>query len=604
MASAGTVTLELDANSVKLLREMQKAQRQTRTTSNSMKRSMGDAFQSIRKNANLAAKAVAVSIGAMIAANAALIRSNMQNIDSLSKTAQSVDGTIASLQGLQLAGREAGVDVSAVSSSAQILNQRLGEAARGTGEAVKALDALGLSAKDIQQLDVAERFAVISDRMRELGFNTAQSADVLRSFGIRNREMVVLMQQGGSAIREAANRVDQFGLAISEIDAAKIEQANDQLAFARDIMGRGMQEAAIAVAPILTELANKFIDISNEAGGMGNIAVKSLDAIVKGVGIAGNAFHGWRMIIKGIEAAFHGLVMVVSNSFAAILESLNSTLRFAAKGINTLTNQMNRIPGINLGELVVGESEMARNLRVAGINAQIEFADAMFGLHKIAAQPLPSEQFDEFVRQARIKGEEAAAAIIESRQAIRGGLLQESTDEAEKQINQMSQFATQAARSMQSAFADFLFDPFQDGLKGMLRGFIDTVRRMMAEAAAAQILQSMFGGFAASTNPIAAGLGAAFGGTRDQGGSGQAGKAYVINPKAGPEVFIPSTAGEFIPNIDEKLGGAANISLTIDARDAGAEARIKDMIMREMVPQIITAAKSETINTIRRPRFA
>lgn len=44
----------------------------------------------------------------------------------------------------------------------------------------------------------------------------------------------------------------------------------------------------------------------------------------------------------------------------------------------------------------------------------------------------------------------------------------------------MSEFAKQAARNMQSEFADFLFDPFKDGLKGMLGDFADTLRRMAA----------------------------------------------------------------------------------------------------------------------------
>jgi hypothetical protein len=123
-------------------------------------------------------------------------------------------------------------------------------------------------------------------------------------------------------------------------------------------------------------------------------------------------------------------------------------------------------------------------------------------------------------------------------------------------------------------------------------------------------MTSLFGGQDAAGNVIGGffnglfGGGAEVAGTMDSGGMGQAGKAYVINPKAGPEVFIPKTAGEFIPNIDEKMGGGVNLSLTIDARDAGAEARIKDMIVREMVPQIISAAKSDTLNTLRRPRFA
>lgn len=64
---------------------------------------------------------------------------------------------------------------------------------------------------------------------------------------------------------------------------------------------------------------------------------------------------------------------------------------------------------------------------------------------------------------------------------------------AETYTKRMSQFAIQAARNMQSSFAQFLYDPFKDGLKGMLTGFIDMLRKMAAEAAAASIFDKLLG---------------------------------------------------------------------------------------------------------------
>jgi len=61
----------------------------------------------------------------------------------------------------------------------------------------------------------------------------------------------------------------------------------------------------------------------------------------------------------------------------------------------------------------------------------------------------------------------------------------------------LGEYGVQAARNMQSAFADLLFDPFADGLDGMLTGFLKTLQRMAAEAAASQIFQAV--GSAASS---------------------------------------------------------------------------------------------------------
>lgn len=77
-----------------------------------------------------------------------------------------------------------------------------------------------------------------------------------------------------------------------------------------------------------------------------------------------------------------------------------------------------------------------------------------------------------------------------------GGLnekYREGSDAAKTWGVDVSEVGKDAAASIQSAFADFLFDPFEQGTKGMLKSFVDTVRRMIAEAQAAQLAKSLFG---------------------------------------------------------------------------------------------------------------
>jgi hypothetical protein len=58
---------------------------------------------------------------------------------------------------------------------------------------------------------------------------------------------------------------------------------------------------------------------------------------------------------------------------------------------------------------------------------------------------------------------------------------------------QLNEFFLEASRGMQSLLADFLFNPFEDGIKGMLQSFGQMLQRMAAEAVAAQIAQKIFG---------------------------------------------------------------------------------------------------------------
>ncbi len=89
-------------------------------------------------------------------------------------------------------------------------------------------------------------------------------------------------------------------------------------------------------------------------------------------------------------------------------------------------------------------------------------------------------------------GEVGSEAAANTANAVMGEILglSKTTEEA---TNLMSEFTQQAARNMQTAFADFLFDPFTDGLDGMVAGLGKAIQRMLAEAAAAQIMNSLFG---------------------------------------------------------------------------------------------------------------
>lgn len=71
--------------------------------------------------------------------------------------------------------------------------------------------------------------------------------------------------------------------------------------------------------------------------------------------------------------------------------------------------------------------------------------------------------------------------------------LHDVTEAGKDSAGTMSTFAEQAARNMQDAFADFLFDPFAGGVGEMARNFGTMVQRMVANAAAADLAKRMFG---------------------------------------------------------------------------------------------------------------
>lgn len=241
----------------------------------------GDALRRMSSGFAGAAKAAA-AMGAAIAAAVATIaiaatKSSMATIDAQSKMAQRLGTSVESFQALEYAANLAGISQEKVAKSAEMMGARLAEAARtGAGPAYEALQRLGINANEFLKLGVDERFATLADRMTELGYTAAQQADVLRQFGIRGSELINLLAGGGDTIRSAKEEIQAFGIAISDIDAIRVEQANDAVTrMQQTLVGVGNQ-IAIRLAPLLEAMATGFSDAAKESGGFGSAIDKAI----------------------------------------------------------------------------------------------------------------------------------------------------------------------------------------------------------------------------------------------------------------------------------------------------------------------------------------
>jgi len=73
-------------------------------------------------------------------------------------------------------------------------------------------------------------------------------------------------------------------------------------------------------------------------------------------------------------------------------------------------------------------------------------------------------------------------------------------DKAKESINELDEFTKSAARNMQTSLADFIFDPFANGVDNMAASFGKMLQRMAAEAAAAAIMKNLFGDMGQGTS--------------------------------------------------------------------------------------------------------
>ena len=134
------------------------------------------------------------------------------------------------------------------------------------------------------------------------------------------------------------------------------------------------------------------------------------------------------------------------------------------------------------------------------------------------------------------------AGVVEQQEAaeIAAGLAQQWSKNVKTETESMSEFAKAAAQNMQSAFADFLFDPFSGSLKSMVTEFAGVLRRMAAEMLAAEIFDSLGKAGEGKTGVWGSLLGF-FAGAKDAGGSVPAGKFALVGERRPELVAGPAT---------------------------------------------------------------
>jgi hypothetical protein len=142
------------------------------------------------------------------------------------------------------------------------------------------------------------------------------------------------------------------------------------------------------------------------------------------------------------------------------------------------------------------------------------------------------------------------------------------TSDAETATGQMSEFAVQAARNMQSSFADFLFDPFQDGIEGMGSNFLKIIQRMAAEAASAQIFESLLGKNYGADNATGGLLSGLFSVAASAVGSYFGGGGSVSVADGNSEAFTSMMSGSNWMNVgvhhDGGVAGSSSRRMSVD----------------------------------------
>lgn len=583
-----------------------------------------------------------LTVGAAVAGFKAVVN----QLDALNDVADATGASIENISALEDIGRRTGAGIETVETALVKLNQALNTAADPKSSAAAALDAIGLSAKELSTLDPAQALLKV-----------AQALDGYADDGNKARLMQELL---GKSMKELAPFLHdlaekgQLNATVTGEQARQAEAFNKQVFELQTNISNAARNMALELVPALDEVAKFTLEAQNKFGpflgllaGIGGAVYHGfggqLDELKRAESEVGELFARRSAAIKQVqelEATASGAVYASTRDAAlqelgqarADLDGVTAELKTATASrdkllaarrtggkeppkpglefspFNPATPKAPRAPkeydagfemqrraadayAATLGKIVDAQAaandstltltpsqkalrdlmadpvwqampEPWKQTAIAQTEAAVATEKLVADMDRLTAllDATPTAQLDkqrdtmQFLADAFERGAISAEQFSEAAMTALGELPQRIDEVTDR----MTVFADQAARNMQDAFADFLFDPFNDGLEGMARSFAQTLQRMASQMLAAKIFETIGGVLKGSDTGWVSSLGGSLlksvAGARADGGPVGAGQTYLVGER-GPELFTPSTAGAVLPN--DLLGRAA-----------------------------------------------
>lgn len=539
-------------------------------------------MRNIKDTATRALGAIAVAATAAGSALVYALKGAIDRADGMRDLAQASGVTVEQLSRLAFAGKQSGVEL-------ETIGRALAKLAKdGAPDANQAL------------MQIADQFAMMPDGARK-------TAMAIEYFGTKlGPGLIPLLNEGSFGLAEMAKQSDAVGNTLSTSAAEGADRFNDSLGRLKSVSNGLINSLAADLLPVLNDIADAFVKTATEADNL-NRASRQLTTFVKVVSDIGlSVYTTFQVIGEGlgglaaaVVAATRGDLAGAAAVYKAHLENIVEINRAANVQLEKIWSERSAAesratrafaPGGHSRKPTVLDMPEAQAKKAGGTKASVfQGMDADSRRAAEATQKLIDDYYGGIEFRSAIAEDIARSSANQI--SIITEELERNVEAVARQNQQMTVFAEQAARNIQTSFAEFLFDPFKKGLNGMLASFVDTIRRMVAEMVAQQALLAFFSwagggattGWRSAFTTMAGSIAGKAG-----GGAVSAGHPYMVGER-GAELFVPRSSGTIVP---AGAGGAVNVSYHIDARGADAER------IMAILPGMLRQTEQRTISAV------
>jgi hypothetical protein len=504
-------------------------------------------------------KGVATALIPLIGGAGALAYLIQRNIDAaaaIHDTARAVGVQAETLQELRFAFGQLGVQEQQTDSALEHLVRTVGMARHGQGELHESLkDTNKELLAQIRAATTAEQaFDIVTAAIGGTVIEMDRAALASKAFGrAGGAEIAAALREGTDALDEQRHRARELGIILESDLLENADEAKRRMRELGLVLDRNVKRVVLELAPTVADLAEKLASLGpgiavflRQSFGLDEVSELSGELVSVNKAIVdiqrdiqeGPSLGDLILQDAGLARDPHEVLKIYQQRKKELEEEIRLALE------RREVTEAQRKAELEAHEAAVKRAEEERRLAEERAEAEekaeqaakdrerrhksalddivrLEEQATKAGLDGVealaAARDVELERYKQLLAEKIISEEEFARARLaieetfhkekaqleeresekEQREREREAEKQrrEEEREAKRRAEEMSEFAREAARNMQDAFADFFFDPFREGLKGMVLDFLNALRRMAADLAASKLLEFLTGDF-------------------------------------------------------------------------------------------------------------
>jgi hypothetical protein len=539
---------------------------------------------------------IVLGLGAAFgAAFTAITISTMRSIDNLGNFSSKIGTSAGSLAKLQFAAQQTGVETNTMNMALQRFTRRTAEAAKGTGEAKGALKELNLDAKALLKLPLEDQILELSKAFQTVTDPADKVRLAMKLFDSEGVALVNTLGLGSEALKAMFADAEQLGLVLSEDAVGGVEDSVDAFGRLKTLITGFSRQAVASFAPAIKAISDELVELGLKAAD-GDVS-KIGDIIAKGTI---DAFIKIVEVIAGIANALQTMAFKVQSVYRKFFDSEETKKK--KKELKELNTELHRL---GAGEMSRGkgntelEAKLDRRIQLekelselqAGPQAPVPFDESglVASLERIrdsvgqvkdeAVKPL----MDEIVTLGSQNWfEKLVAGALDFKDKV-GGAFKNVKDQVFDFDSDLNGLVTGSVDAMVQGFTDMMSGAksFKDAMKDMAKSIIDSLMKMYVKYMIVQpLFDHMFPGARAGSVKAP---------PKALGGPVQGNTPYLVGER-GPELFVPNSGGNIIPN--NKMGGGGGnvvVNQTINVT-TGVQQTVRAEIAT-LMPQIANAAK-------------